>query len=75
MSEIRITKSRHLLDRAAGPGHGLVAMYAAQDGDTGGEADPKLFITADDYAALGSPQQITVTIEPGDRLNDGEVPA
>jgi hypothetical protein len=31
---------------------------------------PGMFLPIPDWAELGEPQQITVTIEPGDRLND-----
>lgn len=32
-------------------------------------AQAHIDLCADDWAAMGSPDQITVTIEPGDRLN------
>lgn len=47
------------------------AGYAlpAQDDPDDGVDYPELYITADDFRAMGEPQQITVTIEPGDQMN------
>ena len=44
-----------------------IVYFTATD-DTG-HATTDLMLTAADYRDLGSPARVTVTIEPGDRLN------
>lgn len=69
-----ITKRRIVLDlMQAGE---YTATYANPDDDaTSTErtvmALPALHLSADDFRALGEREQITLTIEPGDLLNDG----
>lgn len=69
----RITKRQVVLDRMADEQnlherYGYV-MFAVSDDE--GDADlPELYVAEADFRALGEPEQITVTIEPGDRLGE-----
>lgn len=40
------------------------------NGDDWGAANTRITISAEDFRAMGSPDEITVTIEPGDTLNN-----
>ena len=40
---------------------------------TDDEQNARVGLTGEDWFDMGKPQQITVTIQPGDRLNDDEV--
>lgn len=47
---------------------GDVAVY--EPGPEMEVREPEVCLSFADYMALGEPEQITVTIEPGDRLNE-----
>ena len=64
-----VAKRRVLLEMSFGPDiDSDSALYnpgPEMEGDI-----PELMISGDDFRALGEPSQITVTIEPGDLLNE-----
>lgn len=69
-----ITKHRIVLDLMQSGEY--TATYANPDDDDAPAertvmALPVIYLSADDFRALGEREQITLTIEPGDLLNDG----
>lgn len=72
-----ITKRRVVLDLV--PGHPSApddssALYARPDDDRDAPAItlPLIYLTPADFRALGEREQITITIEPGNTLDDDE---
>lgn len=59
---VRTQKVLGLLDSSAD------CLAFSQDGDLG--AATSVILNRTDWADMGGPNQITVTIEPGDRLNE-----
>lgn len=45
-------------------------IFRNQDGAEYAPQATTIYVNTDDYLGMGSPDVITVTIEPGDRLND-----
>lgn len=60
--------SGFVMTRVGGPGHGDNVMYRvvthAPDGCREAHDKPLLYLSAEDFDALGSPDEITVIIEP-----------
>jgi hypothetical protein len=73
-----MTRRQVVMTRLGGPGHGDVVHYTMPLSDEsypGAYSLPEMFLNAADFHALGGPEQITVTIEAGDRLNhEGTTP-
>lgn len=67
-----LTKTRRVLERI-GVQHGDPGLAAYQarveDGD---DARTVTYFDLPSYIDMGSPKLVTVTIEPGDRLNEGD---
>jgi hypothetical protein len=61
-------RSRRLLDLAVAPAGETWFTFAQADEDTG-LATTVLKMSEQSWLNLGSPAQLTVTIEPGDQLN------
>lgn len=61
-----LTKTERIYEKVAATSH--LVMFAQQDPDTF-MVTSELVILPEDYEDMGSPKTITVTIEPGDRLN------
>ncbi len=67
-----VIKDAIVLARIAGPGHGENVLFMQRTRTSGRavlEELPTLFLTADDFHAMGSPEEITVTIEPGNTVH------
>jgi len=62
-----LTKMVCLMERDMGTGVGFVD-FVARDDDTG-EMTREVSLSVEDFQLLGEPRQLTVTIEPGDKLN------
>lgn len=65
MTEAKLTKTVAVLTASPGPAGGK--HFILQDDDL--EADRRLIISTDLWRELGSPDEVTVTIVPGDQLN------
>lgn len=71
---VSLTRRRVVLDLvpiARYPQSGGSAMYArsTEDGEEGTVGLPIIYLTPEDFRALGEREQITITIEPGDVLD------
>lgn len=66
MTEINLTKTVAVLTASPGPAGGR--HFLLRDDDTGA-VERRLIISADLWRELGSPDEVTVTIVPGDQLN------
>ena len=64
----RITKRQVVLTLEHKEGFGSAAVFQTKR-EFGGLAASQVDFPHEDWEALGEPEQITVTIEPGDRLN------
>ena len=64
-----LTKARSVLDFSRGGTTHVT--FASKDEDTG-EVQRSVIIRLQDYEDMGRPEQVTITIEPGDRLNEPE---
>lgn len=75
---VTLTERRVVLDlvtAAGSPLHAGTALYARPDDDRGGAISlPLIYLSPADFLALGQREQITITIEPGDLLNETEAP-
>lgn len=73
----RILKDQVVLTRIAGPGHGGNVLFMQRERRLEGgrprlvDSQPTLFLDAQDFVDLGSPEEITITIQPGDRRDVG----
>lgn len=63
-----LTKTRSVLKHEGGFGRPDGAWFMARDEDTG-LSTRTLVLSPQDFRDLGEPTEVTVTIEPGDRLN------
>lgn len=66
-----VTKSEKLLKRMPGADTESYVSFS-RDPDEPEDFPASLAISRDEFLDLGSPEEITVTVEPGDRLNDGD---
>lgn len=66
MTEAILTKTTSVLNLHAGSRHRT--SFASVDDDTGA-IDREVWMSGRTWEELGGPEQITVTIKPGDRLN------
>lgn len=62
-------RTQHLLDRESSGEHGTHVMFSYDHDD--GVQVPVMWLPHEDWEELNRPDEITVTIEPGDVLNDG----
>jgi hypothetical protein len=61
-----LTKTTRIYNKIAENGH--LVMFGTADEDTG-MVTSEIVVIHEIYADLGSPDQVTITIEPGDQLN------
>ena len=67
-----LSKTRSVLDIRTSPVMQVAGAvtFVGNVGDDGDSMDRVVIIDTETWADLGSPNQITVAIEPGDTLND-----